>query len=165
LFYFLLSFGNSCDWINTSKNRPIGNGRINAHKALLLASGVTNPPDKPEIIGPKNGKVGVEYKYNTSAVTDPEGDDIYFLFDWGDGTYSDWLGPFFSGEIGSATHKWTRQGIFQIRVKARDSYGLESPWSDPLTVTMPKDKAVQNTLFLELLDCFPLLEKILLYLF
>jgi subtilisin family serine protease len=155
----------SCDWIKTNKNRPIGNGRINAHKALLLASGVTNPPDKPEIIGPKNGKVGVEYTYNTSAVTDPEGDDIYYLFDWGDGTYSDWLGPFFSGESGSAAHKWTIKGIFQIRVKARDSYGLESPWSDPLIVSMPKDKAVQNTLFLELLDCFSLLEKILLYLF
>jgi len=154
----------SCDWINTSKNRPIGNGRINAHKALLLASGVTNPPIKPEIFGPKNGKVGVEYTYNTSAVTDPEGDDIYYLFDWGDSTYSDWLGPFFSGESGSATNKWTRQGIFQIRVKARDSYGLESPWSDPLTLTMPRNKAVQYILFLKLLDCFPLLEKLLLYL-
>ena len=35
---------------------------------------------------------------------------------------------------------------------AEDIHGAGSVWSDPLTVTMPRNKAVQNTLFLRLLE-------------
>ena len=156
----------SCDWLKTGKLRPIGNGRINAHKALLLASGVTLPPDTPEITGPTHGRVGVEYTYHTSAVTDPEEDDIYYLFDWGDSTYTGWIGPYSSGTGGSATHRWFIQGIYEIRVKAKDSYGLESSWSDPLPVTMPRNKAINRPIlnFLQYYpNLFPLIQKLLLF--
>jgi subtilisin family serine protease len=148
----------STDWIKT--NKYIGNGRVNAHKALLIASGVTVPPNKPVITGPTHGKYLLEYTYNVTN-TDPDGDDLYYLFDWGDGRYSQWVGPFNSGATGSASHGWIQQGKYEVKVKARDSYGVESPWSDPLIVTMPRNRAI-NGFFQWFLEQFPILQKTLL---
>ena len=51
-----------------------------------------------------------------------------------------------------------------IQVKAKDVYGAESEWSDPLPVSMPKNKAI-NTPFLNFLEnhpnLFPLLRQLL----
>jgi subtilisin family serine protease len=142
----------STDWINTDKY--IGNGRINAYKALLIESGITVPPNKPTIDGPAKGQTGTIYNY-TATTTDPDADELYFLFSWGDGTYSGWVGPFASGAVGSANHTWSNMGSFKIKVKARDSYCVESDWSDPLSVTMPKNKAYINTPFLNFLEEHP----------
>jgi len=96
-----------------------------------------NPPEKPERpAGEIKGKIGKEYEYTTST-TDPDGDKIYYMFDWGDG-YSEWLGPYESGETISASHVWEKRGEYEIRVKAKDEYGSQSEWSDPLVISMPK---------------------------
>jgi len=34
------------------------------------------------------------------------------------------------------------QGEYQIRVKAKDTHGMQSDWSDPLTISMPKSRFV-----------------------
>lgn len=115
---------------------------------------INNPPDKPTTpSGTTNGKVGTSYPYTTNC-NDPNGDFVHFWFDWGDGTNSGWVGPFASGAPGSASHTWTSQGSYSIQVKAKDSYDVESVWSDPLSVTMPRNKAT-NTFFLKLLEHFP----------
>ncbi len=49
----------------------------------------------------------------------------------GDGTYSGWIGPNASGATESIKHKWSVKGSYQIKVKAKDTNGAESPWSDP----------------------------------
>lgn len=100
----------------------------------------SNPPDKPSRpSGLKLIKINKTYKYSSSA-TDPDGDQVSLLFDWDDGTYSGWLGPFDSGERVTARHKWTEKGIYEIRVKAKDIHGAQSDWSDPLLISMPKNK-------------------------
>jgi PKD domain len=96
----------------------------------------TLPPLKPTINGPTTGKVNNEYTY-TSSTTDPDGDNVYYFWDWGDGNNSGWLGPYGSGVTAGVTHKWTVKGSYSIRVKAKDTSGAESPWSDPLPITMP----------------------------
>lgn len=96
-------------------------------------------PTKPNIDGPAKGKAGTEYIYTTSTI-DPDGDEIYYYFDWGDDTSSDWLGPYNSGEICECSHSWIDSGNYEIKVKARDIYGTESDWSDPLSISMPKNK-------------------------
>jgi hypothetical protein len=68
---------------------------------------------------------------------------VYYLWDWGDGTQSEWLGPFTSGVEVSAQKSWSKKGIYIIKVKARDISGVESDWSDPLPVTMPTTKIAQ----------------------
>ena len=91
-------------------------------------------PNRPD--GSTEGKPNVEYMYKTST-TDVDGDQLYFNFSWGDGSYSGWIGPFDSGVEAVARHAWTEKGTYNITVKAKDSKGDESEWSDPLPVTMP----------------------------
>ena len=127
---------------------------------VSIASQAPNKPSKPS--GSTSGKAGEEYTY-TSSTTDPDDDDVFYLFDWDDGTDSGWLGPYNSGDTVTASHTWTEQGNYQIKVKAKDEYDVESPWSDPLPITMPKNKAINLfMLFLErLIERFPILEQIL----
>jgi hypothetical protein len=156
----------STDWINT--DRDIGNGRINAYKALLIASGVTIPPNKPSTpSGQIKGILDVEYTY-TSNTTDPDGDQIYYLWDWGDGNTTRWLGPYNSGVIINMTHKWTIKGSYSIKVKAKDIYGIQSSWSDPLPITMPYSFNKPIPHLLELLfqrfpNAFPILRHLVGY--
>ena len=91
-----------------------------------------NKPHKPD--GPTLGGVGLEYTYTTST-TDPNGGNIKYCFDWGDNTYdwSDWL-P--TAKNVSLTHIWEEPGEYEIKVKARDEYGLDSEWSESLLVTI-----------------------------
>ena len=96
----------------------------------------SEPPVTPvKPVGPALGIWHVEYTY-TSHSTDPEGEDIYYLFDWGDGSNSGWLGPFASGQNVIGTYTWTELGTYEVKVKARDVWGAGSSWSDILMVTI-----------------------------
>lgn len=92
-------------------------------------------PDRP--VGPTSGLVRVEHTYTTYS-SDPNQDVMYYLFDWGDGTRSHWIKQQDLGE-GIASHTWLLQGSYEVRVKAKDIYGRESNWSEPLSVSMPKN--------------------------
>jgi hypothetical protein len=119
-------------------------------------------PEKPSISGPPTGNLRQEYTY-TAVATDPDNDDLYYYFDWGDGTNSDWIGIFKSGEECNANHTWYKKGDYTIKVRVKDENGLVSVWSDPLEVNMPKNKIKYqfNFLFERFLQRFPFLEKIL----
>jgi len=105
-------------------------------------------PEKPS--GPITGRCGELYNFSTSTI-DIYGDDIFYQWDWGDGTYSEWLGPYGSGEIVESSHIWNKQGLHSIKVKAKDIYDFESEWSEPLVVTMPRGKSINN-IFLRFLE-------------
>jgi formylglycine-generating enzyme required for sulfatase activity len=93
-------------------------------------------PNRPE--GTTSGKPGTIYSYETAAV-DPDGDQIYYWFNWGDESNSGWLGPYTSGIIINASHGWEAKGNYEIKVKAKDIHGLESDWSNSLPISMPKN--------------------------
>jgi hypothetical protein len=98
----------------------------------------SNKPEKPnKIEGPNKGNINIEYTYRVFT-TDADDDQIFYLFDWGDGEYSGWIGPFDSGKSVEASHIWTSKGNYDIRVRARDIHGMISDWSDPLSISMPK---------------------------
>jgi len=124
---------------------------------------INHPPEKPaKPSGPISGKAGEEYIYKSST-TDPDGDDVFYLFDWGNGMTSFILGPYNSGEECSASGIWFEKGNYEIKVKSIDIHGAESEWSDPLAISMPKNKAI-NPFFLlleRLMERFPMLEQIL----
>jgi hypothetical protein len=111
-----------------------------------------NPPNKPATpTGPTSGRIGITFSYSSTTI-DPDGDNIYYLFDWGDGTNSGWIGPYNSGSGITESHAWASRGSFPIKVKAKDdpngdgdlSDGTESVWSDALPVAMPKSKNLIN---------------------
>ena len=94
---------------------------------------VNQPPTMGNISGPLYGRPGVNYTF-CITVTDPEADTVFCLWDWGDGTYSGWLGPYASGEEICVTHAWSDEGSFSIRVKLKDEYGAESEWSEAFKI-------------------------------
>jgi hypothetical protein len=104
-------------------------------------------PSKPEIDGPAKGKPDTEYTFTASA-SDPDGDAISYLWDWGDGNFSGWL------ETSEASYTWSYKDNFEIRVMAKDSDGGESDWSDPLAFSTPRNK-------LRFLSFFDMLENFL----
>ena len=111
--------------------------------SMKLISTVDNhkpyQPDPPE--GPSSGLPGTEYTYSVSTV-DPDNDEIFYLFDWGDNVTSFILGPYESGEECIASHVWFEKGSYDIRVKAIDGRDAESEWSDPMHVTIPKYRSI-----------------------
>jgi hypothetical protein len=102
-----------------------------------------NTPLRPS--GPSSGKINQEYIF-TAVATDPDGDQLYYLFDFGDGVTSFWYGPYDSGEECNASHIWFEKGSYQVKVKAQDEHGGESDWSDPLPITMPKTYCLQGSI-------------------
>jgi hypothetical protein len=46
------------------------------------------PPEPPTITGPQQIKINTEETFTFSSI-DPDGDDLYYLIEWGDGTYGD----------------------------------------------------------------------------
>ena len=107
----------------------------------------SNPPLKPETPeGPSRGKIGEELTF-TSVTSDPDGDDIYYRWDWGDDDVGNWVGPYNSGEECEITHVWDQKGTLYVAVQAKDTNGKLGEWSDPLEISMAKTKLVHLPLF------------------
>jgi len=106
---------------------------IDAVENLAAATANQPPNDPAQPDGPITGGTDVSYTYTTTT-TDPESEQIFYLWSWGDGTQSQWLGPFDSGAAAEASHSWNMAGIYAVKVKAKDSLGLESGWSPSLPV-------------------------------
>ncbi|MBN1861812.1 MAG: PKD domain-containing protein [Candidatus Thermoplasmatota archaeon] len=102
------------------------------------------PPFKPTVLdGPPTAGPGIPLEFYTVA-PDPEGDDVYYQWDWGDGTISDWFGPYDFGEQTSATYQWSENGSYEIKVRAQDSLGKTSDWSLAYSITIEKQVVIEN---------------------
>jgi hypothetical protein len=147
---------------------PTGSGLYTRKWYTFTTQQKNLPPNKPsQPSGQVNGTIKQEYIYTTNT-TDPNGDKVYYQWDWGDGTTSEWLGPYTSGVTISTTHQWTAKGSFSIKVKAKDMSGAESSWSNPLPVTI---RNWFTNLILQILEwlsqrfpnVFPILQQLMGY--
>jgi hypothetical protein len=121
-----------------------------------------NPPNKPTIDGPSEGKANESHIFSFSA-TDPDGDDIEaFIVNWGDGTGDKTItGPFSSGKETSSAHTWTEKGSFTITAKAKDINGAIGPIkTKTISITKAKAKAIYTPLY-KLLENHPFLSLII----
>ena len=133
-------------------------GAMSPESQLEISVELNNAPLLPGISGKSSGKAGVSYDYIFNAI-DPDGDDIRYFIDWGDGN-SVTTGLNLSGTNVTVSHTWSSTGTYVIKAKAQDEYGLDGPEAT-LSVTMPKNKAI-NYAFLDFLyQKFPLIAKIL----
>lgn len=144
-------------------NDERGWGDFSTLEQMNVGVGSNEPPNTPTINGPNSGKIKTEYTYTFSA-SDPNGDYVFYLFDWGDGSDSGWIGPYNSGETVIAKHTWAEEKTYTIQAKAKDTNGLESDWAT-LVISMLKSKLSAKPLSLRLLENliqrFPLLARLL----
>ena len=98
-----------------------------------------SPPTTPSVLsGPISGSSEMFHSYTVKSI-DPDGDQVKYTFDWGDGTAS--TTNLVNPDIAvSVSHKWTvpsgAMNVFSLRVKATDSLGMDSGWSNPLRVSI-----------------------------
>jgi len=112
-------------------------GSLWGNPDLTMAPVTTSdPPAQPTNHWERPLSSGTVTTLTRSSTTDPNGDEILYMFDWGDGSNSGWLGPYPSGQTGTGSHMWTELGTYLVTVKARDINGAGSPISDALLVTV-----------------------------
>jgi choloylglycine hydrolase len=124
------------------------------------------PPDIPNNLdGPLSGRNGNEYTYSCDLSFDSDNnpDEIYYLFDWGDYSNSNWIKTSSDSNKVYASHNWLEEGVYEIKVKTKDIFGCESNWSNPIEVSMPKTRSISefNPWLLRLIQRFPILESLL----
>lgn len=111
---------------------------------------VSQPPEQPNIIiGPGAGAIDKECTFSTVS-NDPENGPLYYKWDWCNGEYSDWLGPFDSGETVSASHVWHDEGRYYVRVVAKDNYDILSEWSAPIIIDIINESEMKTAFLLGL---------------
>jgi choloylglycine hydrolase len=149
--------------IEISLQTELSQGEHTIHLPSLFEPENNQPPFKPDPpIGSTSGPAKKAYTYKVNSTTDPdnEEDEIYYMFDWGDGICSVWLNKA-QVDYGSASHIWEKQGRYDIRIKAKDIYGEESEWSDPIPVTMPRSRIINSPLLHFLKDLPRIIPRLL----
>ena len=125
-------------------------------RRMIFGNSAPATPEIPK--GPTGGlfdrvRVGQEKQYTTTT-TDSDGDDIAYFWDFGDDTDQVWSQTKQSGEVSwPAEHIWNEPGEYNVKVKARDDPngdgnsedGIESDWSDALTVKVLNKITVGKT--------------------
>ncbi len=112
------------------------------------------------IIGSTLMNPNIESPYFFKA-KDPEGQNLYYYIDWGDGQIDNWIGPYESDEQITINHTWVNQGSYKIKAKAKDINGYESDWAElSLSVIKVKNKA-HTVLLQKILAKYPLIMSII----
>ncbi len=144
----------------TVKAKDINGATSDWSEPQTITIVLNDAPDTPTINGPATGAPGKSYLFKMQTI-DANGDTVYYYIDWGDGTTSEWIGPFNSGAQASTTHSWSEQGTYTIQIKAKDTAGDESDWGT-MDIAMPFEYRFSFQTFIShLFEMFPHLFPIL----
>ena len=139
---------------------------VDADMTFITYGTDNTAPDAPLIDGQINGEAGQEYDY-TFVATDPDGDDVYYWIQWGDGCPSvEWIGPYASGEVVTVSHAFELEGDFTISAKAKDVYGAEGDWgyldvTMPVNQQLPQSRTFRMVLLQRIVQQLPLFQRLL----
>ena len=92
-------------------------------------------PAVPTVTGPTEGVAGVAVTF-TATTTDPDGDSVSVMFDWGDNSTLAWTAFLASGAACTTQHTYADSGTFAVKAKAKDRSGKESGWTGGLAVNL-----------------------------
>lgn len=127
----------------------------------VTVTGTNEAPSIPVVNGPITILPEEEQTYTVSS-TDPEGGEVYYLIQWGEGVDQGWFGPYGSGDEVTFSNSWLEKGDYEIKFKAKDIHDVESDWGI-LDVTVHKSTNI-DTVFIriitKLIEVFPSLELI-----
>ncbi len=131
---------------------------------LMIPLGENHPPNTPEIDGKRSFKVreGGEYPYKIYS-KDLDGDNVWFLINWSDGT-QEWIGPYKSDEeITINVSIPLKKGTYDLfKVKSKDVFGAESDWAILEIIVLRNKASYYYSFFMKFLRHFPLLERLLI---
>ena len=121
------------------------------------------PPLSPVVSGPTTGRTSVYYDYQFLLLDYDEDDFITILeVDFGNeikqAVKKNCEKPWYNGTDIWMSHQWDQKGDYMITARAMDSYGAWSDWSDPLIISLPKQKPYVFH-FTSLSEIFPLLSS------
>lgn len=119
-------------WHNTILNpdNSIHPMIYDGHKGELDITNCTLTPSPfiPKLTGNRELSIGdMYYFYVVSADIDNE--KLWYQVNWGDGIISDWIGPYKSNRIQTFSHMWGSRSSNQLKVRAKDSDNLITPWA------------------------------------
>ena len=122
---------------------------------------ITRKLYEPYLTGPSRIRIGEEYTFIAST-PESTGDEYYWFFDWGDGSHSDWIGPYGADDEISQSHTWNQRGDVTVKVKYQED-GIDSEYT---TMSLPVRKSQLmstwfNQLFKEYTQMVSLLEQLL----
>ncbi len=142
-YFFEVTPENEIIWDYQYTNPLRLNNVFKIHRYSKNYPGIKNffLPSTPYMIYGKN-KLGVGFQstYSTSSY-EPNGNDLYYKWDWGDGTDNGWLGPYKSDMDIHISHRWDNPGTYQIKVKSKNINNFESDWSESFFVQVQFVKA------------------------
>ncbi len=113
--------------------------------SLVFVSGCSknSSPSTPEIICPSQAKVGDTVEVRVIS-TDPDGDDILYSVDFGDGDMSQWDKGGSSGSEVVFSHVYDSAGTFLIKAQAMDTLNNISNWSEGKSIVIQSDSSYHN---------------------
>jgi outer membrane protein assembly factor BamB len=107
-------------------------------------NGAPTQPSTPETTTiPRT--INTMYTFTTTSTDADTADQLEYLFNWGDGTDSGWVGPYNSGVEASVSHSWTSPGTYEVKVKAKDP-NVETIWSPSVLITLTETTQPQLTI-------------------
>jgi hypothetical protein len=109
---------------------------------MTYGSSENSAPKTPAALhGPAQGSVGKLLSYAATS-EDADGDQIFFTFDWGDGTVT--KTALSASSMSLVNHIWMNKGNYQVKVMATDSNDASSDWSEPLSISISGSGAVNR---------------------
>jgi hypothetical protein len=137
-------------------NFPVNPQIYDSYKGELILTNNEMPPSCTKLVsGSLVGNVNTNQTYYFNA-TDPEKDKIQYYIKWGDET-EEWTGLYPSEIPVNVTHKWIKEGTYNILLRNFDEHGMwyfeDSLPRRRIVVTMENDNIVdqrQTELYTEL---------------
>ena len=128
--YTLTNLQDGVDYFLAVTAYDFNNSESDYSAEVVYTDGDSNKnPTTPAVPnGPTRGNPQTDYSFSAAA-SDPDGDDLDYRYDWGDGTVSDW-------GLASQSHEWSSSGNFCIKAQAQDIYGANSNWSSCASVSI-----------------------------
>jgi hypothetical protein len=82
-------------------------------------------PTIPLVCGPPVPPLMWTNDFETFYISNPnpKGGAIFYIIDWGDGTSTEWLGPYEPTETITISHVWSEVGNYTIKAMSKNQFG------------------------------------------